>query len=171
MGRVLAVIIWIITLLSVLLFVTGKWWFPEGISSHAPALDRQFLITIVVVGIAFTAAQIGLGWMVWKYRDTGKPGDPAFDAFYASQVPSLADFARQQQLNRDAAVALLDKIGPVILLTHSQSGAFSWPIAGTSTTETRRWPASTTTTRFFLLIPTTMVPSQAPVASHLPSGL
>ena len=77
MGRVLAVIIWIITLLSVLLFVAGKWWFPEGISEHAPALDRQFLITILVVGISFTAAQIGLGWMVWKYRDTGSPTDRA----------------------------------------------------------------------------------------------
>ena len=77
MGRVLAVIIWLLTLLSVLLFVSGKWWFPEPISEHAPALDRQFMITIVVVGISFTAAQIGLGWMVWKYRDTGKPGDRA----------------------------------------------------------------------------------------------
>ena len=77
MGRVLAVIIWVLTLLSVLLFVSGKWWFPAPISEHAPALDRQFMITIVVVGISFTAAQIGLGWMVWKYRDTGKPGDRA----------------------------------------------------------------------------------------------
>src|SRR5690242_6209400 len=77
MGRVLAVIIWIITLLSVLLFVSGKWWFPAAISEHAPALDRQFLITIVVVGISFTAAQIGLGWMVWKYRDTGSRSERA----------------------------------------------------------------------------------------------
>jgi cytochrome c oxidase subunit II len=77
MGRVLAVIIWIITLLSVLLFVAGKWWFPAAISEHAPALDRQFLITILVVGISFTAAQVGLGWMVWKYRDTGSRSDRA----------------------------------------------------------------------------------------------
>jgi cytochrome c oxidase subunit 2 len=77
MGRVLAVIIWIITLLSVLMFVSGKWWFPAAISEHAPALDRQFLITIVVVGISFAAAQIGLGWMVWKYRDTGSKSDRA----------------------------------------------------------------------------------------------
>src|SRR5215470_1375137 len=75
MGRALAVIIWILTALSVLLFVSKKWWFPTAISEHGPALDRQFLITIVVVGISFTAAQIGLGWMVWKYRDTGKAGD------------------------------------------------------------------------------------------------
>jgi pimeloyl-ACP methyl ester carboxylesterase len=31
-------------------------------------------------------------------------------------------------LNRDGIVALLDKIGPAILLTHSQSGAFGWPV-------------------------------------------
>jgi cytochrome c oxidase subunit 2 len=77
MGRVLAVIIWIITLLSVLMFLSGKWWFPAAISEHAPALDRQFLITILVVGISFTAAQVGLGWMVWKYRDTGSKTDRA----------------------------------------------------------------------------------------------
>ncbi len=77
MGRALAVIIWIITLLSVLLFFNKKWWLPEAISDHAPALDRQFMITIVVVGISFAAAQIALGWMVWKYRDTGKAGDRA----------------------------------------------------------------------------------------------
>jgi len=35
------------------------------------------MITIIVVGISFTAAQIGLGWMVWKYRDTGKAGERA----------------------------------------------------------------------------------------------
>lgn len=75
MGRVLAVIIWILTALSVLLFVSGKWWFPASISEHGPALDRQFFITILVVGVSFTAAQVGLGWMVWKYRDTGKAGD------------------------------------------------------------------------------------------------
>jgi cytochrome c oxidase subunit 2 len=74
MGRVLAVIIWLLTLGSVSLFFVKKWWFPTAISSHAPALDRQFLITIIVVGLAFTAAQVGLGYMVWKYREGGNAG-------------------------------------------------------------------------------------------------
>jgi cytochrome c oxidase subunit II len=74
MGRVLAVIIWTLTLGSVSLFFVKKWWFPTAISSHAPALDRQFLITIIVVGLAFTAAQVGLGYMVWKYRETSNAG-------------------------------------------------------------------------------------------------
>ncbi len=89
MGRVLAVIIWAITLLSVLLFISGKWWFPAPITEHAPALDRQFMITIVVVGISFTAAQIGLGWAVWKFRDTGKPGDRAIYSHGSNRLEVL----------------------------------------------------------------------------------
>ncbi len=69
MGRLLGIAIWIITAASVWMFVSGRWWFPEAISEHGPRVDSQFKITIVVVGIAFDAAQIGLGWVVWKYRD------------------------------------------------------------------------------------------------------
>ncbi|HVS20462.1 MAG TPA: cytochrome c oxidase subunit II transmembrane domain-containing protein, partial [Pyrinomonadaceae bacterium] len=70
MGRVLGIAIWLITLGSVWMFVSKRWWFPEAISEHGPQVDSQFMITIIVVGVAFAAAQIGLGWMVWKYRDT-----------------------------------------------------------------------------------------------------
>ena len=34
-----------------------------------------------------------------------------------------------QKRNQDAGAALLDKIGPAIVLTHSQSGPFGWLIA------------------------------------------
>ena len=64
-----------------------------------------------------------------QWPGKGVPGDPVFDQFYASQMPSMQDFTLQQSLNRDAIVALLEKIGPSILLTHSQSGAFGWPVA------------------------------------------
>lgn len=64
-----------------------------------------------------------------QWPGAGKPGDPVFDAFYATQFQSLIDFTKQQEINRDAGVALLDRIGPAILLVHSQSGAFAWPIA------------------------------------------
>jgi pimeloyl-ACP methyl ester carboxylesterase len=64
-----------------------------------------------------------------QWPGTGMAGDPVFDQFYAEQLPAIASFPKQQELNRDAGAALLDRIGPVILLTHSQSGAFGWPIA------------------------------------------
>ena len=37
---------------------------------------------------------------------------PIFDQFYASQVPSIAEFAKQQELNRDAGAALLERSAP-----------------------------------------------------------
>jgi pimeloyl-ACP methyl ester carboxylesterase len=64
-----------------------------------------------------------------QWPGSGKPGDASFDAFYATQFPSLDSYPRQQELNRDAGIALLDRIGPAILLVHSQSGAFAWPVA------------------------------------------
>jgi cytochrome c oxidase subunit 2 len=70
MGRALGVGIWILTIGSVGLFVSKHWWFPPTIAEHGPRIDSQFTLTIIVVGVAFTAAQVGLGWMVWKYRDT-----------------------------------------------------------------------------------------------------
>ncbi len=64
-----------------------------------------------------------------QWPGTGKAGDPAFDEFYATQFPSLVSFQKQQELNRDASIALFDKIGPAVLMIHSQSGTFIWPIA------------------------------------------
>jgi len=69
MGRLRGIAIWVITILSVWMFVSGKWWFPPSISEHGPLVDSQFMITIIVVGVAFTAAQVGLGWVVFKFRD------------------------------------------------------------------------------------------------------
>ena len=70
-GRALAIVIWLLTIFSVGLFFAG-WWFPPSISEHGPAYDQQFLVTIIVVGISFVVAQVGLGYMVWRYRDTGQ---------------------------------------------------------------------------------------------------
>ena len=64
-----------------------------------------------------------------QWPGTGKAGDRTFDKFYATQFPSLTNNEKSQEINRDAAVALLDKIGPAIVLTHSQSGAYGWLIA------------------------------------------
>lgn len=64
-----------------------------------------------------------------QWPGKGVPGDPVFDQFFASQVEDIRDVGVIEKLNRDAGAALLDKIGPAILLTHSQSGPFGWGIA------------------------------------------
>jgi len=81
----------------------------------------------------FTAAKDLGDWPQAKlhtqWPGTGRKGDPVFDAFYASQVESLASDVETQTLTQKAGAALLDKIGPAILLTHSQSGLLGWVIA------------------------------------------
>jgi pimeloyl-ACP methyl ester carboxylesterase len=63
-----------------------------------------------------------------QWPGEGKPGDAAFEQFYFSQMPSIVNYTKQQQINPPAIIALLEKIGPSILVTHSQSGAFAWPV-------------------------------------------
>ena len=64
-----------------------------------------------------------------QWPGAGKPGDVTFDQFYAAQAVSIASFAKQQEINPPALIALMEKIGPSILMIHSQSGAFAWPVA------------------------------------------
>ncbi len=81
----------------------------------------------------FTAPERFLLWpqahLHTEWPGTGVPGDSIFDQFFASQVPSITDFTLTVELNRDAILALLEKIGPAIVMTHSQAGAFGWPVA------------------------------------------
>jgi pimeloyl-ACP methyl ester carboxylesterase len=64
-----------------------------------------------------------------QWPGTGEPGDPTFDQYWASNIPGMENRIMQAQMNIDALVALLDKIGPSIILVHSQSGAYAWPLA------------------------------------------
>src|SRR5712671_5403069 len=64
-----------------------------------------------------------------QWPGSGAPDDPVTLQMTGSYVPEMKDFTKAQLLNRDALVALLDKIGPAILMVHSQAGAFAWPVA------------------------------------------
>jgi pimeloyl-ACP methyl ester carboxylesterase len=63
-----------------------------------------------------------------QWPGTGRIGDPIFDQFFASEVRGVPSDS-QEILTQDAGVALLDTIGPAIVLTHSQSGPHGWQIA------------------------------------------
>lgn len=75
MGRLLAIVIWLITAGTVAFFMWSKaktgWWFPEAISTHAAAMDSQFNITWIVVGLAFLGTQVALGYAAWRFRAKG----------------------------------------------------------------------------------------------------
>lgn len=57
-------------------------------------------------------------------------GDPSFDAYFASTVPSIIDPIQQQSAIRDAGAGLLERVGKkTILIGHSQGGVPLWLIA------------------------------------------
>lgn len=61
-----------------------------------------------------------------QWPGSGRMGDPIFDAYYASTVSSLADYSVEEALMQKAGGCLLDRIGPAILITHSQGGIHGW---------------------------------------------
>lgn len=60
---------------------------------------------------------------------TGLLGDPVFDALYAAQIPSQDNATLQASYNNASYAALLDKIGPAMVIAHSQGGPFAWKLA------------------------------------------
>jgi pimeloyl-ACP methyl ester carboxylesterase len=106
----------------------------RGRSPWLPDVDGKLTtFTAEAIESHFTAPEQFNLWPQAKlhtqWPGTGRIGDPVFDEFYATQVPYLADGTETQLLNQQAAAALLDRIGPAIILTHSQSGPFGWLIA------------------------------------------
>jgi pimeloyl-ACP methyl ester carboxylesterase len=106
----------------------------RGRSPWLPDVDGKLAtFTAEAIESRFTAPEVFNLWPQAKLHSqwpgTGRIGDAVFDAFYATQVPYLADNAQTQRLNQQAVGALLDRIGPAIILTHSQSGPFGWLIA------------------------------------------
>jgi len=74
MGLALMALIWLITLISTYFFVAKTWWLPVGASAATAWIDHQFALTFVIMGVVFLAAQLSLGYIVWKYRET--PSSP-----------------------------------------------------------------------------------------------
>ncbi len=109
----------------------------RGRSAYLEALAPTIRFSSATLERRFTAHEKFNLWPQAKLHtqwpgegpNKGQRGDPIFDQFYSSQVQYIGFNAVTQELNRDANAALLDKIGPAIILTHSQSGAIGWPIA------------------------------------------
>jgi pimeloyl-ACP methyl ester carboxylesterase len=106
----------------------------RGRSAWHPDVDgRLRMFTAPQLEQLFTASRELGTWPQAKFHTqwpgTGRRGDPVFDAFYATQVESLASDSENQMLAQAAGSALLDRIGPAILLTHSQAGLLGWVIA------------------------------------------
>jgi pimeloyl-ACP methyl ester carboxylesterase len=109
----------------------------RGRSAWHPGDGATRMFTAEQEAFQFTANAVKGNWPQAKKHtqwpgdgpSKGQKGDPIFDAFYATQVETATAVEETQRRNQDAGAALLDKIGPAIVLTHSQSGTYGWLIA------------------------------------------
>ncbi len=109
----------------------------RGRSAWHPADGATRMFATAQEQFQFTAPEVLGTWPQAKKHtqwpgdgpNKGRKGDPVFDAFYATQVETLASNEETQLRNQAAGAALLDRIGPAVILTHSQSGPFGWLIA------------------------------------------
>ena len=102
---------------------------PMPSSSVAGANARAESYTAPQVFKLFPQARHYTQWPS-DHPKKGQPGDPVFDASMAGAVKSIpTNTGVSERLTKEAGAALLDRIGPAILLTHSQGGAFGWQIA------------------------------------------
>lgn len=106
----------------------------RGRSAWQPGIDGPLTrFAAAAQERTFTATAADPRWpqasLHTQWPGSGKRGDPVFDAFHATQVPFLADAVETQRLILAAGTALLDRIGPTVLMTHSQSGTFGWLLA------------------------------------------
>lgn len=104
----------------------------RGRSAWLPGIDGELLtLSTSAVKRLFTGNQGD--WPQAKlhtqWPGSGNPGDPIFDQFYASQVAYVGSSVETQTAMQVAGAALLDRIGPAVLVTHSQAGPFGWLIA------------------------------------------
>src|ERR1700747_1320889 len=72
MGLARLVVCWLITFISTYYFAAKTWWMPPVASTYGPAIDAQFQVTYIAMGIVFIAAQVALGLFAWMYRDRGQ---------------------------------------------------------------------------------------------------
>ena len=73
MGRLFAVVVAVIALVSAAIFALHIWWLPPDISVHGGGIDRQLNETMVVAGVLFVLAQLALAAFVWRAGEKQQP--------------------------------------------------------------------------------------------------
>jgi len=68
----LATFLVIFTVVTVYLFLAKIWWFPPAISDFGAQIDAQFHRTLIITGIVFVLAQLGLALAIFRSRDRGQ---------------------------------------------------------------------------------------------------
>ncbi len=68
----LAILVWLLAIGVVGISAGKRWWFPPAINVLGREFDDNFVLTCVLTGVIFLAAQILLGVAISRFRDRGQ---------------------------------------------------------------------------------------------------
>jgi len=71
MGKLFAVILVVVTVVSSTIFISRIWWLPADVSVLGVGIDRQMAETMISAGVLFVVSQFVLALFVWQYGDKG----------------------------------------------------------------------------------------------------
>jgi pimeloyl-ACP methyl ester carboxylesterase len=94
------------------------------LSDPANSVRAQSLWAAIERFMLWPAARFHTQWV-----GPAVDGDPTFEQFLSSQAQAMTNAALQEELTAEGLVALVDKIGPSILVPHSQPGSAAWLVA------------------------------------------
>src|SRR5271170_610482 len=75
MGKLLGVVLVLITIASAYPIIINQYPLPEDISTHGHMIDEHLHSTMIEAGLAFIGAQLVLAFFVWSFSGR-KPGSP-----------------------------------------------------------------------------------------------
>jgi len=70
-GKLFALIVAAVTVISAAVFVARIWWLPPDISVLGAGIDHQLGETMIASGVLFVVSQLVLAGFAWQYADTG----------------------------------------------------------------------------------------------------
>jgi cytochrome c oxidase subunit II len=70
MGRLFAVVLAVITLISAGIVIAHVWWMPVNASAIGQRIDSQMDETMLAIGTLFLASQLILAYFAWRFGDT-----------------------------------------------------------------------------------------------------
>ena len=91
MGKLLAVVLVIIALVSAYPIIANKYPLPEDISTHGHQIDEQLKDTMLEAGLSFVGAQLVLALFLWSFTGR-KPGSPLKNFPGGAKVMVIAAF-------------------------------------------------------------------------------
>ncbi len=133
MPLVLGLFFWAVAIITVAIFIGRVWWMPELASVHGAGIDHQFVLTLVVAGVAFFLAQVALGYLIWRYRGRGTERatywheSPKLEVTWTA-VTAIVFIGLAVQGNRIWARYIFASLAPGATVVEVTAQQFAWNI-------------------------------------------